>query len=81
MLYQGLIFRNGLGSSSNKRSGSHSVIVHSYRGEHLPIVGPGIVLLDTAVALSIAGRLTAFCPDNESYIQSDRWGDTLEQKL
>jgi hypothetical protein len=49
----------------------------SHRGEHLPIVGPHIVLLDTAAALSIAGKLTAYCADTDQMIQSDRFGDIV----
>jgi serine/threonine protein phosphatase 1 len=44
-------------------------------GGHLvPVVGNKIVLLDTAVALSPVGRLTAFCPDTSTFKQVDRDG-------
>ena len=49
----------------------------SHRGEHLPIVGSNIVLLDTAAALSVAGRLTAYCADTDQIIQADRFGDIV----
>lgn len=42
--------------------------------EMLPIAGPKIILLDTAVALLEHGRLTAFCHEAGSFIQSDRQG-------
>jgi serine/threonine protein phosphatase 1 len=40
----------------------------------VPVVGQKIVLLDTAAALGEDGRLTAYCPDNRSYIQADHFG-------
>jgi serine/threonine protein phosphatase 1 len=46
-------------------------------GKLVPIIGPKIVLLDTAVALSPVGRLTAFCPDDSQYVQVDRWGNAV----
>jgi hypothetical protein len=44
----------------------------------LPIAGNRIVLLDTGVALSAAGRLTAFCADNQSFIQVDHFAKTVK---
>jgi serine/threonine protein phosphatase 1 len=44
----------------------------------LPMVGPDIVLLDTACALVPAGRLTAYCPDKEKFIQVDRAARIVE---
>ena len=44
------------------------------RGEHVPVLGPQIVLLDTGAALSAAGRLTAYCAETGSYVQADRAG-------
>jgi len=38
----------------------------------LPIIGNKLVLLDTAVALVEHGRLTAWCVDTKSYVQTDR---------
>jgi calcineurin-like phosphoesterase family protein len=40
----------------------------------VPIAGPSIVLVDTAAALSPAGRLTAFCVENGRFLQSDPAG-------
>lgn len=37
-----------------------------------PIIGEKMVLLDTAIALGPEGRLTAYCPDNDRYVQVDR---------
>jgi hypothetical protein len=39
----------------------------------LPIAGNRLVLLDTGVALSAAGRLTAFCADNRTFVQVDHF--------
>jgi len=47
-------------------------------GKLHPIVGEKMVLLDTACALSPVGRLTAYCPDNSSYLQVDRQGRVVE---
>ena len=44
----------------------------------LPIAGNKIVLLDTGVALNANGRLTAFCADNQSFIQVDHFGKVVE---
>ncbi len=43
----------------------------------LPIVGNRMVLLDTGVALSAAGRLTAFCADNQTFVQVDHFAKTI----
>jgi serine/threonine protein phosphatase 1 len=37
----------------------------------LPIVGPKLVLLDTGLALNKDGRLTAYCADNNTFVQVD----------
>lgn len=47
-------------------------------GGLLPLAGPQVVLLDTAAALVSDGRLTAYCPDNATYIQADRDGNLIE---
>lgn len=44
----------------------------------LPIVGNRMVLLDTAIALGVDGRLTAYCADTDRYIQVDRQLETIE---
>jgi hypothetical protein len=44
----------------------------------LPIAGNKIVLLDTGVALNANGRLTAFCADNQSFIQVDHFAKVVE---
>ena len=41
-------------------------------GKLVPVIGEKMVLLDTAVALSPVGRLTAYCPDTSTYVQIDR---------
>jgi hypothetical protein len=43
-------------------------------GRLVPVVGEKIVLLDTAVALSPVGRLTAYCPELSKFLQIDRQG-------
>jgi serine/threonine protein phosphatase 1 len=46
-------------------------------GKLIPVVGEKMVLLDTAVALSPVGRLTAYCPETSSYVQVDRQGHVV----
>lgn len=46
-------------------------------GKLVPIVAEKMVLLDTAIALSPVGRLTAYCPDTSSFIQVDRLGNSV----
>jgi len=50
----------------------------SAKGMSEPIRGAGIVLLDTAVALSASGMLSAVCAESGTVLQSDRAGDTME---
>lgn len=55
--------------------------VSNYRpagADMIPVRGPQIVLLDTAIALSASGRLSAVCPDNGMTIQADRSAATTE---
>jgi serine/threonine protein phosphatase 1 len=44
---------------------------------YLPLMGPKIVLLDTGVALSPMGRLTAFCHESLEYVQVEHNGDVV----
>jgi hypothetical protein len=46
--------------------------------DSVPVLGPSIVLLDTACALITEGRLTAFCVETQKYIQVDRAGKNVE---
>lgn len=48
-------------------------------GKDLPLVGPQIVLLDTGCALGSTGRLTAFCVETRTYIQTDHFGKLVEE--
>ena len=48
------------------------------RDSHAPIAGPKITLLDTGAALSMQGRLTAFCADDGSYVQVNRGYEVLD---
>jgi hypothetical protein len=43
-----------------------------------PVIGEKMVLLDTAIALGTDGRLTAYCPDADRFVQVDRQLDVLE---
>ncbi|MGA2584076.1 MAG: metallophosphoesterase [Tepidisphaeraceae bacterium] len=47
---------------------------HKGGGSLVPVVGNKIVLLDTAAALSPVGRLTAYSPDTQNFLQADRAG-------
>jgi len=47
-------------------------------GKLIPIVAQKMVLLDTAAALSPVGRLTAYSPDNSTFIQVDRQGKRVD---
>jgi hypothetical protein len=45
------------------------------RGRRMvPVVGPSIVLLDTAAALGAHGRLTAYCVESGRFLQADHAG-------
>jgi serine/threonine protein phosphatase 1 len=53
----------------------HTPVTNYPAGEDLtPIVGPNIVLLDTASALMENGMLSALCADNGMLLQADRAG-------
>lgn len=53
--------------------------ISNYRREspHEPLFGPKVVLLDTAVALNVEGRLTAVCAETREVVQADRAGGIL----
>jgi serine/threonine protein phosphatase 1 len=68
----------------NRRGFFGHTPVHSYfqnprSAPMVPIVGPKLVLLDTAVALTTAGRLTAFCVEEDRYIQTSHFGELIEE--
>jgi serine/threonine protein phosphatase 1 len=46
-------------------------------GRLVPVLGDKIILLDTAVALSPVGRLTAYCPELNKFLQVDRKGQIV----
>jgi hypothetical protein len=48
------------------------------RDPHAPLTGPHIVLLDSGAALSVQGRLTAFCGDDYSFLQVNRACEILQ---
>ena len=45
---------------------------------NVPVVGPSIVLLDTAAALGAHGRLTAYCAETREFLQADPSGRLLK---
>jgi diadenosine tetraphosphatase ApaH/serine/threonine PP2A family protein phosphatase len=49
-------------------------------GENLPIQAHQIVLLDTGCAVSIEGRMTAFCAEDGRIIQTSREGQVLQTR-
>lgn len=57
--------------------GHTPVINYMIGGESLPITGPSTVLLDTGCALGPTGRLTAWCIENDTYLQTDHFGDLV----
>jgi serine/threonine protein phosphatase 1 len=56
--------------------------VHTYfkdprKAPMVPIAGPKIVLLDTACALVTWGRLTAYCVEEDRYLQVTHFGEAV----
>ena len=56
--------------------------VHSYfpdprNAPMIPVVGPKIILLDTAAALVNWGRLTAYCVEEERYLQVSHFAEVV----
>jgi hypothetical protein len=65
-----------------KRRGffGHTPLVHyhsSGRNGNVPLRGPNIVLLDTGAALGPAGRLSAYCPETDQFLQVDHFGNPV----
>ncbi len=60
----------------------HTPVTHYIDARHsddlVPLIGPRIVLVDTAAALSVGGRLTAYCAETDQYLQSDHFGNFVE---
>jgi serine/threonine protein phosphatase 1 len=57
----------------------HTPVLNYTTGADLtPVVGPKIVLLDTASALSSEGMLSAVCAETGTAIQADRSGQVVE---
>jgi serine/threonine protein phosphatase 1 len=58
----------------------HTPVANYERGtqDYVPVKGYRCVMLDTGIALSQSGRLTAFCHETRKYLQSDRAGGLLE---
>ncbi len=58
----------------------HTPVTMYVRSDDIPpIVGSKCVLLDTACAVSMDGRLTAWCFENETYLQADRQGQWVKE--
>ena len=55
--------------------GHTPVTMYRRRGQPMPISGKKIVLLDTAAAVNLEGRLTAWCFEEERFIQVHRDGE------
>jgi serine/threonine protein phosphatase 1 len=49
-------------------------------GRNVPLRGPGIVLLDTAAALTSNGRLSAVCVETGELVQTDRLGGIVTER-
>jgi serine/threonine protein phosphatase 1 len=45
--------------------------------EMVPVIGQKMVLVDTAAALGEDGRLTAYCPDDRTFIQANHFGSLV----
>jgi serine/threonine protein phosphatase 1 len=60
--------------------GHTPVSFYHYKNNGLvrPIVGEKVVLLDTAIALGLDGRLTAYCIETDRCVQVDRGLDVVE---
>jgi serine/threonine protein phosphatase 1 len=57
----------------------HTPVLNYPAGADLtPVVGPQVVLLDTASALTPAGMLSAVCVETGTVLQADRAGETIE---
>jgi hypothetical protein len=53
----------------------HTPVINYGRPDlHAPIAGKQMVLLDTGVALSPLGRLTAWCAETDRFVQVDHFG-------
>jgi serine/threonine protein phosphatase 1 len=57
--------------------GHTPVTMYRRSDEITPIVGDKLVLLDTAAAINPEGRLTAWCFEEERFIQADRSGEKI----
>jgi serine/threonine protein phosphatase 1 len=60
-------FYTGLARGRRSADGSRMV----------PVVGNKMVLVDTAVALGLDGRLSALCAETGLLIQADHWGNVV----
>lgn len=58
----------------------HNYMASAQSGPDLPLTGPQITLLDTGCALGPSGRLTAFCVETRTFIQTDHFGNLVEEE-
>jgi hypothetical protein len=58
--------------------GHTSVMAYAEHTVPVPIVGPGIVLVDTGAALPEGRRLTAYCHETNEFVQADARGRLVE---
>lgn len=49
--------------------------------QYRPIVAPNMVLVDTGAALSPIGRLTAYCHETQSFLQTNHFGFVITPKV
>jgi len=55
----------------------HTYFVDAKNAPMVPMTGPNTVLLDTACAIVTWGRLTAYCVEENRYIQTSHFGELL----
>jgi hypothetical protein len=58
--------------------------IHTYSADGrkapmVPLVGPKCILLDTACAIVTWGRLTAYCAEEDRYIQTTHFGELVRE--
>jgi hypothetical protein len=56
----------------------HTYFANARKAPMVPLGGPRITLLDTACAIVTWGRLTAYCVEEDRYIQSSHYGELIK---
>lgn len=59
--------------------GHTPVTMYRRSSDILPLVGEKVVLLDTACAINVEGRLTGWCVEEQLFIQADRHGEWVTE--